>query len=48
MKKKKEVDVRNSVAKFAHLTNKCVAFKDKTKYNRKHKFKQEDFISVLA
>lgn len=31
----------NPVAKFAHKTNKCVAFEDRTKYKRKDKHQKD-------
>lgn len=31
----------NPVAKFAHKTNKCIAFEDRTKYKRNNKHKKD-------
>lgn len=33
--------ISNPVAKFAHKTNKCIAFEDRTKYKRKEKHKKD-------
>lgn len=43
MKRKKPTATGNinPVAKFAHKTNKCVAFEDRTKYKRKDKHKKD-------
>lgn len=38
-KKEQKKSFANPVAKFAHQSNRCTAFEDRTKYNRKEKHK---------
>jgi hypothetical protein len=36
-KRRDRPDINNPVAKYAHKTNRCIAFRDRSKYTRKAK-----------
>ncbi|MGV6851934.1 MAG: DUF7230 family protein [bacterium] len=46
-KQRKSPVRKNPVAKHAHQFNRCIRFKDKTRYTRKNKHKQKSFAVLL-